>query len=398
MIKLTPSITAIYHSLFAPSYDLVKTWAEQPQRLDSTIIKKLDASALAQQEKQAYLHSKIPAEGSKENDIITELFTATSNNNPPPQDASIPDAIRQLIQQRNQAALHTFSQSPCEGMIILVGKGDGSGKDLELAMASPLVVILDKKSRHKNVWNAWMVAKETDYATDWDMVFDPHNDAPLDPLAGMVQVWNPLQINVSLIGKPIGELTTERLTKLRNLANHYKKNAALTEDTDTHSEIMRQYQQMYHDVAHFIDKRALQTENSFERWKTALLAQAETLGKCFTPVSVVHYAMGTDDTEDKEKHWVLDENYQFNFNKQLVDGKLLIEISIKHTNPSDSQFTIEYKENGFLAHHAILSKQPDTTEFICDPDNEDINNPTELIIKDSQGNELHRLNLSNPTK
>jgi len=78
----------------------------------------------------------------------------------------------------------------------------------------------------------------------------------------------------------------------------------------------------------------------------------------------------------------------------MVDGKLLVEFSIKHINPTDNQFTIEYRENGFLAHHTTLSEKSNKTEFICDPDNNDIHNPTELIIRDNKGNELYRLDLS----
>lgn len=395
MTKLTPSMTVIRHNLFAPAYDLVKKWAEQPQTLDRAIIKRLNASPLAQQEKQAYIQSQIPEEENKEEEIIAQLFALNTSENPSPQNAPIPDAIQQLIQQRSQAAMHTFSPSPSEGLMVLVKEGDGSAGDLELAMASPLVVILDKKSRHENIWNAWMVARETDYASNWDMLLDPHNDAPLDPLAGMVQVWNALRINVSLIGKTMGQLSLQRLTELRNLSSEYKRTRALVGGVDASSQIIQQYQRMYNKAAHFIDKKAQQTEPSFERWKTALLAQAEKLGQHFTLTPVINYAMGTETKEDEEKNWMLDEHYQFNFNKQEINGKLLIEISIKHTNPSDNQFTIEYKENGFLAHHATLSRQTDTTEFICDPYNEDINNPTELIIKDREGNELHRLNLSN---
>jgi hypothetical protein len=394
MTKLTPSIAVIRHNLFTPSYDLVETWVDRPQTLDMAIIKKLEASTLAQQEKKAYLQSKTSEEDRKEEQIITELFTPRSSKKFHSQDVSIPDAIQQLIQQRSKAAMHTFSQYPSEGLIVLVGKGDGSVNDLGLAMASPLVVILDKESARKNIWNAWMVAKETNYATDWDMLLTSSNDAPLDPLAGMIQVWNPLQINTTLIEKTIGELKPERLAELRNLNSDYKRTLAVIGHSGITLEAIEQYQQMYSKVASFIDKKTMLTESPFERWKTALLSQAEKLGHCFTPIAIVDYAMGTESKDDKEKKWILDKHYEFQFTEQTIDGRPLIEISIKHINLGDSQFSIEYRENGFLANHSTLSKQSNKTEFICDPDNADIHTPTELIIKDSEGKELYRLDLS----
>lgn len=396
MTKLTPSITVIRHNLFTPSYDLVKTWVEQPQILDKAIIKILEESTLAQQEKHAYLQSQIAEDGAQEEPIIAELFTPHPSENISSQQApSIPDAIQQLIQQRSKTAVHTFSQSPNEGLIVLVGKGDGSADDLGLTMASPLVAILDKKNTKKNSWNAWMVAKETDYATDWDMLLTSDKDAPLDPLVGMVQVWNPLQIEEILIEKTLGELKPERLTTLRNLNNDYKRTIAVIGHRGVTLEAIEKYQTMYSKVAGFINKKAVLTKSPFERWKMALLSQAATLGHCLTPVALVDYAMGAETTDENDKKWVLDEQYEFYFNKQMVDGKLLVEFSIKHINPTANQFTIEYRENGFLAHHATLSEESNKTEFICDPDNNNIHNPTELIIRDSEGNELYRLDLSN---
>ena len=384
MTKRTPSMMVIRHNLFAPSYDLVKKWVEQPQTLDTAIIKKLEASTLAQQEKQAYLDSQRPEE-----EMVAELFSSEANENSPSQDVPIPDAILQLIEQRSKTAQHTFSQAPREGLMVLVGKGDGSADDLSLAMASPLVVMLDKESDQKNIWNAWMVATEKDYATKWDMLLDAKKDAPLDPLAGMVQVWNPLRINRSLIEKTVGELSLERLTELRKLNDDYKRTLAVSGETGISSKSIQQYQKMYREVASFINKKAVLNKSLFERWKTAFLSQAEKLGHCFIPVDIVNYAMGSETDNDKEKKWVLDNDYQFSFAGQKVGDKLLIEISIEHSNPGESQFNIEYKENGFLAHHATLSKQSNKTKLICDPDN-----LPELIIKDNKGKELHSLNLS----
>lgn len=387
--KTSPSLDDIQQRLFAPSYALVKIWVETPEALDNEIIKQLEASTLAQQEKEAYQQSQEPVGA----EIVNALFTTDSSTNKTEQTAQIPDAIKQLIQQRSEVAKHCFSQSPSEGLIVFLGKGDDSASDLNLAMASPLVVILNKPSNNKNIWDAWMVAAETDYASDWDMLLDAHIDTPLDPLVGMVQVWNPVRIYLPLIEKSIGELKPERLATLRKLANAYQANAAINH-TEKTSTLIKQYQKMYAEVATFITKKAVITKSPFECWKTAFLAQTEKLTNLFIPVPAVNYAMGEEIADDKENNWLLDEHYLFHFDKQIVDGKLLIEISIKHTNPSDSSFTIEYNENGFLAHHATLSKQSSITKFICDPDNCDPDNPTELIIKDSDNKELHRLNLT----
>jgi hypothetical protein len=390
MNTLKPSINIIRHNLFAPCYQLVKAWVEQPETLDYQIIQQLEASTVAQQEKQAYLQANDPKETHRAEDITNELFTDQT-----PQNLEVPDAIKNLIQQRNEANKHYFSHSPREGLILLLGDGNGSAEDLALAIASPLTIILNKATENKNIWEAWMVTKETDYATNWDLLLTPEQDAPLDPLAGMVQVWNPIKIYLPLAEKAIGELKPARLAELRTLASDYKTTISLTDDAGKTSDDVHQYQKMYSDVASFINKKALVTKDPFTQWKASILSQAEKLGQLFTFVPVVSYAMGTESDDDSEKNWLLDGKFLFSFNKQILVGhQLLVEVSIEHTDLKDNSFSIEYKEKGFLAHHAILSQQTSKTEFICDPYRYDADNPTELVIKDSKGNELHRLCLS----
>lgn len=394
MIERTPALHLIQNALFAPPYALVVAWVEHPETLDRMIIKQLEASGLAQQEKQAYLESKMPEDNAV--DIANALFTHEEANDNASPNQAIPDAISQLIQQRCQAAVHKFNDSPSEGLMVLLGKGDGSSQDLSLAMASPLAVILNKPTEQKEVWEGWLVGREKNYASDWDFLLNEVTDGVLDPLAGMVQAWNPVSIYLPLVEKTIGELPSKRLDKLRTLANHYKKTLALTGENGIQEKAILQYQTLYTKVAGLIEKKIPQAVPSpFEHWKALFLSQSEVLGQIFTPVSVVSHAMGSEDDPDKQdKHWQLDEDYLFTFNQQKVEGKLLIEIAIKHTNLHEHPFIIEYRENGFLTHHQILSAQSPSTEFICDPDNCDTENPTELIIKDSEGNELHRLNLA----
>ncbi len=388
MNELKSSINQIQYNLFAPAYDLVKAWVEEAETLDGEIIKKLEASSLAQQEKQAYLQAKVSEEKDRIEDIVNALFATETTTNLPQQTSTIPDVIKNLIQQRSEAANHPFDKLPKEGQILLLGKGNGSSDDLELAIASPLTLILNKASTDRNIWDGWLVAKETDYATDWDLLLNLNDDAPLDPLAGMVQIWNPVKIYLPLIEKTIGTLKPARLTELRTLATEYKKSIAMTGKTSNTSSVIQQYQKMYRKVAIFIDKKAVIIKSPFEIWKITLFSQAKQLGQLFTPVPVVNYAMGSETEDDQEKNWLLDNNFLFGFNKQTI---------VDDNNPEENSFTIEYKENGFLVHHAILSKQSTKTEFICDPDHCDTENPTELIIKDSEGNELHRLNLSPDT-
>lgn len=394
MKTLEPSIDEIRRNLFAPSYDLVNAWVEHPETLDATLIKKLEASKLAQIEKQEYLQNKESIETTEAEILASDFFSNETTKevaaDPTEKQSDVPDLIKKIIQQRYEISTHQFSSIPSEGLIIRVTKGNGSVDDLDLEMASPLTVILDTPTKNKQVWTGWIIASEIDYASTQDFLLDEDLDAPLNPFIKMVQAWNPVQFYLPLAEKTIGELQPQRLQALRKFA----KKLNTSESTSKHSDAIQQYQSLYSQVTDLLEDKLVIAENPFAHWKSLFLAQSKKMGQIFTPVPIVNYAMGEGNNDTEEKNWLFDKHYLFHFKQQIVEGKLLIEISIKHTKPDQHCFILEYKESGQLAHYAELSREQSSTEFICDPANCDANNPTELIIKNSDGIELHRLNLS----
>ena len=66
-------------------------------------------------------------------------------------------------------------------------------------------------------WTGWLVAQETDYASDQDL-FIGEEDGPVDPVAAMIQAWNPVQI--ALHGNEVlfGTLSASRLAAVMLLA------------------------------------------------------------------------------------------------------------------------------------------------------------------------------------
>ncbi|EDN65974.1 hypothetical protein BGP_4461 [Beggiatoa sp. PS] len=94
---------------------------------------------------------------------------------------------------------------------------------------NPLTILLDKPTNIGNVWAGWLVAAETDYASYWDMLLEPE-DEPYDPLAGMIQVWNPIQITIPAETKVLAELKPIRLQAVRALAEEYETGVVSSQD------------------------------------------------------------------------------------------------------------------------------------------------------------------------
>ena len=67
-------------------------------------------------------------------------------------------------------------------------------------------------------WLGWLVAAETDYATDRDVLLEPV-DEPFDPLAGMVQTWNPLAVDIRQGSRVLAQLSKNRLAAIREVAS-----------------------------------------------------------------------------------------------------------------------------------------------------------------------------------
>lgn len=85
---------------------------------------------------------------------------------------------------------------------------------------APIAVCLDtpiSKTADATRWRSWMVAAEADYATDKDVLLE-EIDGPCDPLAGMIQTWNPLEVVVPETATVLARLSEYRMNLIREVA------------------------------------------------------------------------------------------------------------------------------------------------------------------------------------
>ena len=132
--------------------------------------------------------------------------------------AVIPEHIQRLIRRRISANALSLASLPNPGQIVAVEKiiTPRPGQ-LDAIMQAPLHVLLDAPAEVPAVWHGWLVSAETDYAGWWDFVLQ-EQDAPFDPEAAMVQVWNPVLLYLPMATRVVGELTPARLQAVRALA------------------------------------------------------------------------------------------------------------------------------------------------------------------------------------
>lgn len=136
-------------------------------------------------------------------------------SHPPP---VIPEHIADLIRRRVEANSLASLSLPAPGQIVSVEKiVTPRPGQLDAIMQVPLHVLLDAPAETPSIWHGWLVSAETDYASWWDFVLQ-EQDAPFDPEASMVQMWNPVRLYLPMAARVVGKLTPARLQAVRSLA------------------------------------------------------------------------------------------------------------------------------------------------------------------------------------
>lgn len=131
---------------------------------------------------------------------------------------ALPDHIRDLIRRRVAATPLDSLALPVPGQIVGVDKiVTPRPAQLDAIMLAPLHVLLDAPAEAPAVWHGWLVSGETDYAGWWDFVLQ-EQDAPFDPEAAMVQLWNPVRLYLPMAARVVGQLSPARLQAVRSLA------------------------------------------------------------------------------------------------------------------------------------------------------------------------------------
>jgi hypothetical protein len=135
----------------------------------------------------------------------------------------MPAFLQELIQKRVKTQTAIFSPVPTSGQILLINSFEKQTIAFEkTGVFGPVTVLIDKKVPNQNGWTGWMVATETDYAGYWDMLLESE-DEPFDPLAGMIQSWNPVKVVIPTTAKVLAELQPARLQAVRALAEEQQK-------------------------------------------------------------------------------------------------------------------------------------------------------------------------------
>ncbi|MBA3031696.1 MAG: hypothetical protein KKF85_17040 [Gammaproteobacteria bacterium] len=127
----------------------------------------------------------------------------------------LPDFITDLI-QRQAAARQAHPQAPpAVGQIRCLSSVPAAAGESR-PLARNVGVLLGAHLGGKR-WSGWLVAQEVDYASDRDLVIEA-DDGPVDPIAGMVQTWNPVRVLIDGQEHILGKLSPLRLAAVMALA------------------------------------------------------------------------------------------------------------------------------------------------------------------------------------
>lgn len=109
----------------------------------------------------------------------------------------------------------------------LQGDGRWSPGDL-VALPGPggtlLGVLLDEKEQRARpgqaaTWRGWLAVAEADWAGAYDVLLEPE-DEPFDPVAGVVQAWNPVRVT-ACPAPVLGRLSAARLAAVRAVRDEH---------------------------------------------------------------------------------------------------------------------------------------------------------------------------------
>lgn len=203
MRPLSPPLSVIEENLFGPSPELLLQLARAP----GTVPPGLRAAVEAEPRYAETL------------DALRQPDPVTIDPETPAPE--MPAWLRERIAQRCQARAAHFPSQPAPGQIRLVEQVIGPHGPLDWDLPRPLAICLDSPYPEcRDLWYGWLVTSETDYATYWDVLLE-ETDEPCDPLAGMIQLWNPTYCYLPSARRVVGQLSAERLAAVRAVAAEF---------------------------------------------------------------------------------------------------------------------------------------------------------------------------------
>lgn len=396
MRKLWPPLAVIETERFAPSAALLQRWRDgaAPPEL---------AAALAQ-DPDARAHRAVL-------DWADQQDFAPGDDSPVP---PMPAALRDRIRRRVAAQQAAFSPIPTAGQILRIDAVIGPEGPLDWDLPKPLVVLIAEPTETPQVWWGWLVApaSETDYAAYHDVLLEPE-DEPCDPLAGMVQLWNPVHVYLPSAHRVLAELKLERLAAIRALAAECVATPQPDSIPPQPGEILvRQvgayavrtgtpyggaqdprlrYQRLYFEATAAVRepaRLAAAARSSLERILDSLRDWAAEVGALLTPYAPVPQPMGGAPSAspwDSATHYDLDETLRLRLWVDEANGLLYLRLEGR----TDLDLRVQLQEDGETMQTASLRPDTPAVELTAD-----LAKTSELLVSNAQGELRYRLPLN----
>lgn len=385
MRTLQPPLTTIQRNLFQPSDALILRWT-QGETLPPGVAESLAANAQARARRAD----------------LAQARTEPGDFDPHRPAPSLPPALRAQIQRRVAARNATFAPMPQAGQIVRIDAVPGSKQELP----RPLAVLLAEPTATPQVWSGWLVATETDYAAERDLLLGPE-DEPCDPLARMVQTWNPVRVDLPSVSCVLAQLSTERLDAVRALAaepalstktttapavasrihtrqagpHHILTGAPLGGEDDPR----RAYQRLYADAARtFLEPPAGRALNRLEQLLVSLRNWAAACTIPLVPLTPLAQPMGEAPADLEEAHYQLGDSVRLHL--RLDENRHLVRVRVESS--TTAVLRIEWREAGETLLKAILGPDHPSVDLAIDPQRD-----SELHLADSAGQTLWRMPL-----
>ncbi|MEA3641652.1 MAG: hypothetical protein VBE63_17165 [Lamprobacter sp.] len=204
MRGLTPPLTTIEANLFDPSQALLQRHLDD----DPSLSPEQRASLAADERVQRDRHA------------LTETPAADQTPTPAEEIAPVPlpPVLAELVRRRIDAQQLRLPTTPRPGLIVRIDQAVGPEGPLDWDLSHPIYALLAEPTEQADIWYGWLMAHETDYATHWDLLLE-EADQPYEPLAAMVQTWNPVHLYLPAISASLGQLSPQRLAAVQTLAN-----------------------------------------------------------------------------------------------------------------------------------------------------------------------------------
>ncbi len=389
MRTLWPPLTVLENELFAPSDALIVRW-QRGDELPADLKRALETDPEAHARRTA-----LESATSVADQAVDELPV-------PP----MPPDLRALIRQRVAARQASFSPVPTLGQIVRIDEVRGPHGLLNWDLSRPLAVLLSEPTETPNVWYGWLATVETDYASEWDLLLDA-TDEPCDPLARMIQLWNPVHVYLPSVSRVLAELRPERLATVRALAVECLTAPEATVASARPGAMVRRvvgawtvrtgtplggaddprhrYQQLYHAYAEAVREPARQAvaqpqpASILNRLRTALL---DAIGDLLKPYQPIAQPMGEADAPDIT-HYQIPDQFRLTLT-ETADGQARLRLENLQTTP----LQILLLDDEEIVEAACLEESQPVIELTLDP-----TQPRVLIIGDEDQPERYRIPL-----